>query len=194
MMIKIAFFFLSLWLFFALIIIITAKVMICFSKDCSFIDFINLITTNIIPILCLFVLLIGAISYFDFKFKMKGTPEISFKINEIENIDYEHLTFITSYFIALVYFHFDNLWYISAFIILLFVIASIYVRTDLFYVNPIPAILKFRIYKINGEFRNGEFRQKKIIIRKDKLVKDDRVKYFKLDDRIYYASKVTAEE
>jgi hypothetical protein len=191
---KIGLFFLSLWLLFVLIIVITAKVPFCFSKDCSFVGFAFLINTNIIPLLCFVALIIGCFSYADFKYQMKGTPELSFKIKEVENIDYEHLTFLTTYIIPLVCFQFENLRYIIVFIILLIVIGSIYIRTDLFYANPTLAILQFKIYKVSGEFRNGETRNNKIIISKDKLCKDDRVKYFKLDDRIYYASKVNTNE
>jgi hypothetical protein len=191
---KIGLFFLSLWLLFVLIIIITAKVPICFTMDCSFVGFSYLITNNIIPIFSLLALIVGIISYCDFRYQMKGTPELSFKITEIENIDYEHLTFLTTYIIPLVCFQFENLRYIIVFVILLIVIGSIYIRTDLFYANPTLAILQFRIYKVTGEFRNGEIRQSKILISKDKLSKEDRVKYFKLDERIYYASKVKPNE
>ncbi len=191
---KIGLFFLSLWLLFVLIIIITAKVPTCFTGDCTFVGWSYLFKNNLIPILCLLALLVGLISYLDFKFQMKGTPELSFKVTEIENIDYEHLTFLTTYIIPLVCFQFENLRYIIVFIIILFVIGSIYIRTDLFYANPTLAIFKFRIYKVSGEFRNGEKRKHRILISKDKLTKDDRVKYIKLDDRIYYASKVGTNE
>ena len=73
-------------------------------------------------------------------------------------------------------------------------IGSIYIRTDLFYDNPTLAILQFRIYIVTGECRNGEIRQSRILICKQKLKKDDRVKYFKLDERIYYASKINTNE
>ncbi len=191
---KIGFFFLSLWLLFILIIIITGKTPICFSKDCSFVGLSYLLSNNIIPFVSLLALAIGFVSYFDFKHRMKGTPELSFKITEVENIDYEHLTFLTTYIIPLVCFQFENLRYIIVFVILIIVIGSIYIRTDLFYANPTLAILQFRIYKVTGEFRNGEIRESRILISKDKLIKEDRVKYFKLDERIYYASKVNIDE
>jgi hypothetical protein len=191
---KIGLFILSLWLLFILIIIITVKIPICFSKESHFVGLTYLLTTNIIPSICLVALIISVLSYKDFKFQINGTPELSFKISEIENIDYEHLTFLTTYIIPLVCFQFENIRYIIVFVILLLVIGSIYIRTDLFYANPTLAILQFRIYKISGEFRNGETRKNKIIISKDKLNTDDRVKYFKLDERIYYASKVKTDE
>ncbi len=191
---KIGLFFLSLWLLFIFIIIITAKVPYCFSNDCSFVGFSYLLSNNIIPLFSILALVIGFVSYFDFKFKMKGSPELSFKITEVENIDYEHLTFLTTYIIPLVCFQFENLRYIIVFVILLIVIGAIYIRTDLFYVNPTLAILQFKIYKVTGEFRSGEIRESRILISKDKLTKEDRVKYFKLDERIYYVSKIKTDE
>lgn len=125
---------------------------------------------------------------------MKGTKELSFKITEIENIDYEHLTFLTTYIIPLVCFQFENLRYVIVFVILLIVIGLIYIRTDIFYTNPTLALLKFRIYKVTGTFRKREVRENIIIITKEELNIGDDVKYIKLDKRIYYASKVKTDE
>jgi hypothetical protein len=191
---KIGLYFLSLWLLFVLIIVITLDIPWCFSKDCSFVGFTKLISQNLIPIVCILSLVIGVISFRDFKFKIKGSPELSFKITEVENIDYEHLTFLTTYIIPLVCFQFDNWRYLVVFVILLVVIGSIYIRTDLFYANPTLAIFRFRIYKVNGEFRNDEIRKNKILISKDVLTIGDQVKYFKLDERIYYATKIKTDE
>lgn len=191
---KIGLFLLSLWLLFVLIILITAKIPLDFSLNAVFVGWRFLAVNNIIPIFCLIALIIGYISYRDFIHQIKGTPELSFKVKEIEKIDYEHLTFLTTYIIPLVCFQFDNLRYIFAFLIILFVIGSIYIRTDLFYANPTLAILNFRIYKVSGEFRNGETRRNKILISKDLIEKEDRVKYYKLDERIYYATKVNSND
>lgn len=191
---KIGLFFLSLWLLFVLIILITAKIPLDVSSNAVFVGWRFLAVNNIIPIFCLIALIIGYISYRDFIYQTKGTPELSFKVKEIDKIDYEHLTFLTTYIIPLVCFQFDNLRYIFAFLIILFVIGSIYIRTDLFYANPTLAILNFRIYKVSGEFRNGETRQNKILISKDLIEKEDRVKYYKLDERIYYATKVNSND
>ena len=115
---------------------------------------------------------------------------MSFELKEIESIEYEHLTFLTTYIIPLVCFNFGSLRYIVVFVILLFVIGCIYIRTDIFYANPSLALLNFRIYKVNGLFRNGEMRENRILITRDKLDSGDNVKYLKLDERIYYALKI----
>lgn len=186
---KIGLFFLSLWLLFVLIIIITIDLPICFSENCEFIGFSSLISSNIVPLLCIIAILIGGISFIDFKYQIGGTPELSFEITEIEHLDYEHLTFLTTYIIPLVCFQFDVFRYQLVFVIILFAIGLIYIKTDLFYANPTLAIFQFRIYKVNGEFRKGEKRNAKILITREKLCKGDNVKYIKLDERIYYAFK-----
>ncbi len=186
---KIGLFFLSLWLLFLLLIIITADIPMCFSKNSEFVGFGYLISHNIIPLFCIISLIIGAFSYYDFIFTTKGSPNLSFEIMEIENIDYEHLTFLTTYIFPLITFNFVSIRYQIVFFILLLVIGIIYIRTDLFYANPTLAILRFRIYKVNG-LRKGNNHKNKILITSEKLSITDRVKYIKLDERIYYAVKV----
>jgi len=183
---KIGLFFLSLWLFFILTIIITADVPICFSQQFDFIGFRALLSNNVIPLICVFCLLIGTFSYFDFSFKLKDATQIPFKINKIENIDYEHLTFLTTYIVPLVCFNFVDTRYQLVLIILLIVIGVIYIRTDLFYANPTLALLNYRIYRVDGEFKDG-IRENIVLISRKTLEVNQRVDYVKLDNRIYYA-------
>lgn len=183
---KIGLFFLSLWLFFTLTIIITADVPTCFSEQCEFIGLGTLLSNNVIPLICIFCLLIGIYSYFDFSFKLKDATQIPFKINKIENIDYEHLTFLTTYIVPLVCFNFVDTRYQLVLIILLIVIGVIYIRTDLFYANPTLALLNYRIYRVDGEFKDG-IRENIVLISRKTLEVNQRVDYIKLDNRIYYA-------
>ena len=176
----------SLWLFFILTIIITADVPICCSEQCKFVGFRTLLTNNIIPLICVFCLLIGTYSYFDFSYKLKDATQIPFKISKIENIDYEHLTFLTTYIVPLVCFNFVDTRYQLVLIILLVVIGVIYIRTDLFYANPTLALLNYRIYRVDGEFKDG-IRENIVLITRKTLEVNQRVDYIKLDNRIYYA-------
>lgn len=187
---KIGLFFLSLWILFLLTIIITVDIPFCFEDNWQFAGWKYLIFNNILPILCFACLIISTISYFVFRFLIRGAPELSFKIENIESIEYENLTFLTTYIIPLICFNFENIRYQIVWGILLLVIGMIYIRTDLFYKNPTLAVLKFRIYKIDGIFADKSQRKGKIIITRDILSVNDRVKYIKLDERIYYGFKV----
>ena len=68
---KIGLFILSLWLFFILTIIITIDIPVYFEEDYLFIGWIQLMSTNIIPIVCLFGIIAGFYSYYDFKYVLK---------------------------------------------------------------------------------------------------------------------------
>ena len=190
---KIGFYFLSLWLLFFSVIIITMDVPIYLGVDWTFVGVRHLLFENVIPLVCIVSLLVGCCSFYDFTHKTKGSSELSFKIIQLENIEYEHLSFLTTYIIPLICFSFDNIRYIYVFIILLVVIGMIYIRTDLFYANPTLAILGFRIYKIKGLFRNDE-RDNIILITREELHLNDYIKYIKVDNRIYYAKKNNSYE
>ena len=70
---KIGFYILSLWLLFLLIIIITVEIPIYSGEEWEFVGFKYLIAHNVIPIICVILLIIGGLSYFDFRYKTKGT-------------------------------------------------------------------------------------------------------------------------
>lgn len=183
---KIGLFFLSLWLFFILAIIITCYFPICLTSNCQFIGWDELFAKNIITIFCLVGIGIGTWSYFDFSYKLRSSTNMPCLITKVENINYEHLTFLTTYIIPLVCFNFVEFRYQLVLLIIMIVICSIYIKTDLFYANPTLALLGFKIYKIDGSFEDGT-REGIILITKNDLKKANRCDYIKLDDRIYYA-------
>jgi hypothetical protein len=185
MMRKIGLFILSLWLFFILTIIITAHIPVYFAKDYVFIGWCELLLKNIIPLVCLLGIILGIVSYFDFKNVLKSATNMPFNISKIENINCEHLTFLTTYIVPLVCFNFVEIRYQIVLVVLIIVICAIYVKTDLFYANPTLALLGFKIYKIDGKFEDGT-REGLILISKENLSKGQRCDYLKLDERIYY--------
>ncbi|ENO8556848.1 TPA: anti-phage protein KwaA [Yersinia enterocolitica] len=184
---KVDLYILSLWLLFIFFIIITVKVPICFGEQCKFIGWWELITNNIIPIISMIFVAYGFIAYKRFKYDTKGSAEIPFEIKKVESINYEHLTFLATYVIPLITFDFEKARYIYVLVLLLVVMGIIYIKTDLFYANPSLALLGFHIYKVEGEFKGGELREGMILIARRHLNKGDKVRYIKLDDRVYYS-------
>ena len=148
---------------------------------------IELLKNNIVPLICFLFLLYGIYAYWSFKYDTKQTTELPFQIKKIEGVNYEHLTFLATYVIPLITFDFEKSRYIIVLSMLLIVMCIIYIKTDLFYANPSLALLGFHIYKVDGEFINAEMREGIIIITRRRLNKNDRVRYIKLDERIYYS-------
>ena len=186
---KVGLYIISLGLLFIFVIVIKIEIPVCFGEACEFIGFKKIITENIISIICLIFLLWGGFEYYRFRYDLRGTTDIPFQIKKIESVNYEHLTFLATYVIPLVGFDFDSTRYLIVLGVLLVVMGVIYVKTDLFYANPSLALLGFHIYKVDGNFKGNENRNDLILITMNKLSKDDRVSYIKLDERIFYAVK-----
>lgn len=177
---------LSLWLLFLLIIVVTIDVPICFQSDCSFIGLRALATRNVVPVIALLLLGLGALYYFRFNYKIAGSQSIPVEVSSVEDINYEHLTFLTTYIIPLICFNLTSERYLIALTLLLIVIGVIYVRTDKFYANPTLAVLGFRLYSAKLTRRTGE-EVKVTLITKDRIEDGDKIRFLELDSRVYYA-------
>lgn len=168
-----------------MILIITIKVPISLGEDWTFIGVKKLLSTNIIPIISLFFLILGLACVSRFKYKLEGSMRTPFKITKIENKNYEHLTFLSTYIIPLIAFDLSKIKYAIVLLILLVAIGAIYVKTDMFHANPSLALLGYHIYKADGNFRTGP-KQDIIIISRQKISLNQRVSYKRLDEKIYF--------
>ena len=180
---------LSLWLLFLLIIVVTIDVPTCFQPECTFIGPKALALRNVIPIVALLLIGLGALYYLRFNYKIAGSQSIPVEVSSVEDINYEHLTFLTTYIIPLICFNLTSERYLIALGLLLVVIGIIYVRTDKFYANPTLAVLGFRLYSVKVTRRTGK-EVKVTLITRDQIKDGDRIRFLELDDRVYYAKGV----
>lgn len=186
---KIKLYIISLWLLFFLIIIITIDIPICFSGSCTFIGIIQLIKLNVIPLVSFIMVVLGILFYSGFKYTLNGSLKNPTTVSNVENINFEHLTFLTTYIIPLICFDLSSIKYATVMLILLVIIGVIYVKTDLFYSNPSLAILGYHIYRVEANFDSKES-SSVIIISRDKIISGDMIQHIALDDKIYYARRV----
>lgn len=177
---------LSLWFLFLLIIVVTVDIPVCLDRNCAFIGFAELVKRNVVPAIALAFVLIGVLYYFRFDYKIAGSKSIPVTISSVEDINYEHLTFLTTYIIPLICFNLTSDRYIIALGLLLIVIGVIYVKTDKFYANPTLAILGFRLYSAVVTRRTGQT-VKVVLISKDRLQDGSQIQFLELDNRVYYA-------
>lgn len=184
---KIQLYILSLWLLFALLFVNKVQVPVCFG-DCEFIGVKKLISQNIIPIISIVFIISGFWFYYRFKYIIKGSKSLPEQITQIENINWEHLTFLVTYVIPLLSFDLD--FNLSKdrnglmFFLVLLIIGMIYVKTNMFYNNPTLAILGYHIYKSQTSSKNNI-----VLISRDVLNTDDWIEYKLISDNIYFAIK-----
>lgn len=104
-------------------------------------------------------------------------------------MNYEHLTFLTTYIIPLICFDLSQIRYVIVLFVLIFIIGIIYIKTDLFFANPTLALLGYHIYKIDAKSKSKEFDQI-IVISRSFIKKDQEIKLKLLDDNIFYGRPV----
>ncbi|WP_214876912.1 anti-phage protein KwaA [Exiguobacterium sp. CH10] len=182
---KIELYIISLWLLFILIIVVTIDVPICIKDNCSFIGFDKLILKNLIPIVSFSFFLLGVVFMYRFKYKLQGSQRNNIIVKKIENRNYEHLTFLTTYIIPLIAFDLTKIKYVIVLFLLLVAIGVMYVKTNIFYTNPTLALLGYRIYRIDAEV-NGNYIEGIIIISKENVSLSDTLSYRKIHEDIYY--------
>lgn len=184
---KIDLYILSLAILFGFFIFITCKVPMCFSSTCEYIGSWELLKTNIVPAVCVLLLLYCRFAYSRFKKDTRRSVELPFEIIKIEKINYEHLTFLATYIIPLITFDFEKERYVFVLGALLIIMGIIYIKTDLFYANPSLALLGFNIYKVDVKLSEDKVKEGVVIITRRKLQEKQMVSYIKLDDRVYYS-------
>ncbi|SEK88806.1 anti-phage protein KwaA [Nitrosovibrio tenuis] len=186
---KIELYIVSLWFLFFLIIVITIDIPIYLEPDWEFLNLEDVIRKNIIPIVAFAFVTAGLFFYLRFEYRISGSQRIPARITKIQDVNYEHLTFLTTYIIPLICFNLSSTRYVLALGLLLVVIGVIYVKTDKFYANPTLAMLGYQIYKVDMHTRTNNV-ENLILISKDKLSMNDLVNYKELDEKVSFAGKV----
>lgn len=181
--IKIGMYLLSLWLLFVLIFVNKVSIDLCL--DCKFAnkqELFEIASTNVLPLICIGLLLVSVACYFRFRYLIAGAQDGPLCIESIEDKNAEHLVFLATYVVPLVGFGLDNVRQMINLGITLFLLGALYVRTNLFYANPTLALLGFRIFNVT--FKDGPA----ILIANTVLEKGDAVNVLKLDRNIYFAT------
>lgn len=194
---KIMLYILSLWLLFFLIIVVSTNLPeICISAECSFGNWFNFVWDNNVtkfnfPVIAsIFFLIFGSFGYVWFLNKLSGSVSLAVDVLAIEDINYEHLVFLTTYIIPLICFDLKDLRYAITLFILLSVICIIYIETDKFYTNPTLAVLGYKLYKISTVLRDG-YTYDVVVISRDRIVIGDKITYIEIEqNRIFYGKKV----
>jgi hypothetical protein len=164
-------------------IVVKINFPICFDADCHYIGTKVLVSTNVLPIISFILIAVVVVCYFRFKYRLQSNVGLPVIAKKVEDLSYEHLTFLTTYIVPLICFNLDNVRYIIALFILLIVIGQIYVKTDKFYANPTLAILGFRLYKVEVDGVS------KVLITTHRIVESDKIVFSTIDEKFVSGRK-----
>ena len=120
-----------------------------------------------------------------------GQGDQSERIVEIENRNFDLISFATSMFLPLISFQYNQLshWIVTVAIIIL--IGYIFCTSDGYYTNPTLALFGFKLYAVklnNQRIGEGNSSRTIIIISKSDLHIGDSIRCYKLSDKVSFAS------
>jgi hypothetical protein len=128
----------------------------------------------VIVMLALFILP-NAILFYLIK-RVRFFQPIKEKTNSFINKNSDVMNYIVTYLIPFLSFNFDKLNQTIAFAILIFVLAIVYIHSNIFYINPILIISGYKIYEINDKY---------LIITKLTVKREKRLKLYRIHDNVY---------
>lgn len=188
---KIGFYLVSMILFLVIVMILGTDIPVCFEKPYTFIGFRKCFSSLgiIIPFVCLILLLIAGCFLFYLFLLKEGSLSSPVEVTTIKNINIDIMTFVGTYFLPLVSFSIDQKWqHVLVLAILFVVIGIIYVKADLYYINPTLLLFHFNVYEIKGEYEGNNIHQ--IVIINDELKEKEKYRYINIGDgNICYAKK-----
>ena len=191
---KVQMYIVSLMMLFALIIPISAHPLKneCISgkglKEFIIVFFEN----NYLSFISFALVLVSYILLKQLEYRWNGTRNLSVKIVEVEEQNYEYLTFLTTYIIPLACLNLDELRYVIVQFILLILIGFIFVQSEFYLGNPTLALMHYRLYKVKY-IENGMI-QEKLVITKDRLSINDYIEAIPFDDHSWYVRRNTYDE
>lgn len=188
-------FLLSMAPFFIILGLMAMDIPISLDKDAEFIGWRQFwINTRLGWIIIGFSIVIELTVFELFKWACRQKAgEASEEIEEIEDKNFELISFVTSIFLPLISFQYNQLshWVVTLIIVVL--IGYIFCHFDGFYSNPTLAIFRYKLYNVTlGNQRQGGSKssRKLVVITRDGLNKGDIIRCVKLTNMVSYASLI----
>lgn len=178
--------FIAMWL---LLFEKTINLPIYFGRDYELVD-IGIIFSwrNIVAYFSFVMIILAFLFVWDIHYDLKGSPDTnSIKIGKVADKNYDYLSTLST-MVTVVSVLMINYCGIRELIILgtlIFILYVCYIKTNLFYCNPLFALLGYKIAEVCNNDNDTVLPQGSIVLYKGKLTEDSRVLTKKLTNIIF---------
>ena len=179
----------SLGFFFVLLLMQSIYIPIYFGKDSHFVGWKDLIMNNLVSGFCLLFLLGVYICKKDFDKEIEGCKDLPYEIVSVENRNENYIVFLTTYIIPLLDWDLSSIRSIFILITVIVLNGWLLINTNLYYQNPMLALMGFNVYSAEIIRKKMESKQV-ILISKDKLKKGTQIKTHDLEEDVLLANAV----
>ena len=187
-LIKITFYFISLWLLFILIVLMRLEVP-CFSdiRSNKF-DLLAWLKLNWLAVTAFCLALLALLSVCIINKRWIGFSNLTHEIESIKEENYLYLTFLTAYIIPLIGLDLTQVRYVIVLAVLIIVIGYIFIKMDLYCGNPTLALMGYRLYraKIKSPNVTGDV----ILITRDRLQAKSSIIWIPLSKNIWVVKEI----
>lgn len=157
---------------------------ICSTGD----SLISCIVNNIFSIISGLMVVAGLVSSRMFTHMSKGGTNPPYSLQYLKSENYSYPLFLTSCAIPLICFGFDIPSSIVVFIVLIVVTGFVLLKTDLYYGNPMLALLGYKLYR--AEIHGVDSPNGVILITKDNLKTTSSVSWIPIDDHVWIVKEI----
>ena len=157
--------------------------------DYSFVGWERVLTLgNLIAFLSLIMIVVAVLSLVQLRHRLKGSPDsLPVSLSEVHDKNYDYIntlaTLVTLFSIILV--PVESFRDFIIFVVLMTVICVCFLKTNLYYSNPIFAALGYRLYSVKAT-TNLELPENTIAIYHGKLEPGQMIQYYHVADNVYY--------
>ena len=116
--------------------------------------FSNIVTCNWQVTFFVFLITLALLSYVVFQNDSNYGKKASKQFTEITASDFDHLTFLSTYIIPLITFNLNEPRSFIVVLVLLLMIGIIYMKSNLYYLNPTLLLFGYRVYKAKSDSKS----------------------------------------
>lgn len=157
-----------------------------FGQDWQFVGWFRLLSyRNFVAVVSVILTTIGVLSIHQLRHRTKGSPEgltTTVSVVKDRNIEYVNTLATIVTLLGVVLVSVETLRGFLIFVILMAFIIVCYLKTNLYYCNPIFAALGFRLYTVNVSGMQDEA----IAVYRGVLEVNRSVNYYHISDNVYY--------
>ena len=140
----------------------------------------HIITSNWQVVFFIFLISLAFLSYVVFHHNSKYGNRQMKEFTDITASDFDHLTFLSTYIIPLITFNLNELRNFVVVFVLLLMIGVIYLKSNLYYLNPTLLLFGYKVYKAKSGNKSV------VLIIKGNLPSiSDNIQYKDLGNNIY---------
>ena len=185
---KLKLFAISLTAVWIVLFIKNVDIPVYFGGDSQFVGWARLLTyRNLIALFSVVMMAVSIHSIIQLRHRLKGSPSgltVTLTVVKDKNYDYVNTLATIVTLFSVIFISVDGLRDLMVFLVLMAVVGICFLKTNLYYSNPMFAALGYKLYTVNSNCE--KLKDDAIAIYHGNLSTDNKVRFYHISDNVYY--------